>query len=67
MPFANLDIKFSNKDISKTITACSLRFGQLKEDDIDYVHHPFHQVNNLVKRMVDKLIVGGIVFHKHNF
>ena len=31
-PFANLDIKTSNKDISKTITASSLRLGQLKED-----------------------------------
>ena len=40
MPFAKLDIEnFQlNKDISKTITAStitasSLRFGQLKEDD----------------------------------
>ena len=36
MPFANLDIETSNKDMSKTITATSassLRFGQLKEND----------------------------------
>ena len=31
MPFANLE-KTSNKDILKTITASSLRFGRLKED-----------------------------------
>ena len=34
MPFANLDIETSNKDMSKTITASSLRFGQLNENDI---------------------------------
>ena len=45
--------KTSNKDILKTITASSLRFGQLKEDGVN--------------RMMDKLMVGGIVFHKHNF
>ena len=32
MPFANLDMETSNKDILKTIAASSLRFGQLKED-----------------------------------
>ena len=32
MPFANLDIRTSNKGFSKTITASSHRFGQLKED-----------------------------------
>ena len=33
MPIANLDIEnTSYKDITKTITASSLRFGQLKED-----------------------------------
>ena len=41
MPFANLDIETSNKDMSKIITATSassLRFGQLKEYDyIDYL------------------------------
>ena len=38
MPFANLDIETSNKDMSQTITASSLRFGQLKENDyIDYL------------------------------
>ena len=47
-----------NKYISKTITASSLSFGQLNEGGyVDY----------LMKRMVDKLMVGGIVFHKHNF
>ena len=34
MPFSNLDIETSNKDMFKTITASSLRFGQLKENDI---------------------------------
>ena len=48
--------KTSNKDISKTIIASSLRFGQLKE-----------AVNSLVNRMVNKLMFEGIVFHKHNF
>ena len=49
---------FSIKDISKKITGSSHRFGQLKEDgEIDY----------LVIRMVDKLMIGSIVRHKRNF
>ena len=32
-PFADLDFKICNHDISKTITARSFKLGQLKEDD----------------------------------
>ena len=45
--------KTCNKDISKTILASSFRFGQ--------------RVDYLEKRMSDKLMVWGIVFHKDIF
>ena len=32
-PFADLDLKICNHDISKTITARSFKLGQLIEDD----------------------------------
>ena len=56
LPFANLDIKTCSKDISKTITDRSLRFGQL-------------MVSKLPGEIIlmDKHMVGCTVFHKHNF
>ena len=50
--------KTGNKDISKTITACSLRFGKLKEDGED----------GLLGEKGDRQVNGwGKVFHTHNF
>ena len=60
MPFANLDtenfpaIKISRKLLQ--LVASDL-VNRKRMTYIDY----------LVKRVVDKLKVGGIVFHKHNF
>ena len=57
MSFANLDIEDFLKRYLKLLQLVATDFGQLKED-----------VNRLLAyRMVDKLMVGGIVFHKHNF
>ena len=57
MSFADLDIeKLPTKISPKLLQLVASDFGQLKEDS-EYI--------NLVNRMVDKLMVGGIVFHKH--